>query len=135
MTTATTTAPITSIAFAQLPAIGADLAGGIFFGITTRKDGVHCAAILLPDQSEKLTWKKAMNWAKKLGAELPSRPVAALLFSNLKDKLTPAWHWTSDEDDASCAWVCYFITGSQGITGLKSYEGSVVAVRLIPITA
>lgn len=94
MTTLTT--PLASTAFAQLPTIGGDLDGGIFFGITTRKDGVHCAAILLPDQSEKLTWKKAMNWAKKLGAELPSRPVAALLFANLKDKLTPAWHWTSD---------------------------------------
>lgn len=77
MTTPTT--PLASTAFAQLPTIGGDLDGGIFFGITTRKDGVHCAAILLPDQSEKLTWKKAMNWAKKLGAELPSRPVAALL--------------------------------------------------------
>lgn len=132
MTTKTT--PITSTPFGQLPAIGADLAGGIFFGITTRKDGVHCAAVLLPDQSEKLTWKKAMNWAAKLGAELPSRPVAALLFANLKDKLTPAWHWTSDEDDASYAWGCNFDCGYQS-GGRKSYEGSVVAVRLIPLTA
>lgn len=132
MTTPTT--PLASTAFAQLPTIGGDLDGGIFFGITTRKDGVHCAAILLPDQSEKLTWKKAMNWAKKLDAELPSRPVAALLFANLKDKLTPAWHWTSDEDDASSAWICYFDDGLQGIHP-KSYEGSGVAVRLIPLTA
>ena len=126
MTTKVT--PIASTLFAQLPAIGGDLDGGIFFGITTRKDGVHCAAILLPDQSKKLTWKKAMNWAKKLDAGLPSRPVAALLFANLKDKLTPTWHWTSDEDDASYAWDCLFDYGHQGLTR-KSYEGSVVAVR------
>ena len=132
MTTKTT--PTTSISLASLPTIGSDLDGGIFFGITTRKDGTHCAAILLPDQSEKLTWKKAMHWAAKLGAELPSRPVAALLFANLKDKLTPAWHWTSDEDGASYAWNCGFSLGLQGY-GHKSYEGSVVAVRLIPLTA
>lgn len=128
----TTTAPIKNTSFTALPAIGGDLNGGIFFGITTRKDGVHCAAILPPDQSEKLTWKKAMNWAKKLDAELPSRPVAALLFANLKDKLTPAWHWTSDEDDASFAWFCNFHDGSQ-YSFRKSFEGSVVAVRLIPL--
>lgn len=130
MTTKAT--PIASTPFASLPAIGADLNGGIFFGITTRKDGAHCAAILLPDQSEKLTWKKAMNWAKKLDAELPSRPVAALLFANLKDKLTPAWHWTSDEDDASYAWDCNFYYGGQ-YHHHKSHAGSVVAVRLIPL--
>ena len=132
MTTATSA--ITSIPFAQLPAIGADLDGATFFGITTRKDGTHCAAFLLPDQGEKLTWKKAMNWAAKLNAELPSRPVAALLFANLKANLRPMWHWTSEEDDASSAWLCYFDLGFQSSTH-KSYEGSAVAVRLIHLTA
>jgi len=130
----TTKPATTSIPFAQLPAIGADLDGATFFGITTRKDGTHCAAFLLPDQGEKLTWKKAMNWAAKLGGELPSRPVAALLFANLKANLKPMWHWTSDEDDASYAWGCTFSYGTQ-ITNHKSYEGCAVAVRLIPITA
>lgn len=130
----TTTTAITSIPFAQLPAIGTDLDGATFFGITTRKDGTHCAAFLLPDQGEKLTWKKAMNWAAKLDAELPSRPVAALLFANLKANLRPMWHWTSDEDDASYAWDCYFGNGYQYYYR-KGFEGSAVAVRLIPITA
>ena len=57
-----------------------------------------------------------------------------MLFANLKDKLTPSWHWTADEDDASYAWGCYFINGTQDLDR-KSYEGSAVAVRLIPLTA
>jgi len=124
----------TTVEFAALPAIGATFEGGIFAGITTRKDGANCAVVLLPDQAEKLTWKKAMNWAKKQEAELPTRPVAALLFANVKDKLKPTWHWTSEEDDASYAWICYFRYGYQDYDR-KSYEGSAVAVRLIHLTA
>ncbi len=130
----TTKTPLASIAFSALPTKGAELDGGTFFGITTRKDGVHCASVLLPDLGEKLTWKKAMNWAEKLGAELPSRPVAALLFANLKDKLKPNWHWTNEEDGASSAWYCDFYDGDFSYY-LKSYAGAAVAVRLIPLTA
>ncbi len=123
---------IQTLSFATLPTLGADLEGGTFAGITTRKDGTHCAVILLPEKARDLTWKKAVAWATKQGGELPTRPVAALLFANVKDKLTPAWHWTSDEYDASYAWSCGFNSG-QGFN-LKSYEGGAVAVRLIPLT-
>ena len=129
-----TTTKNTTIEFSALPAVGAAFEGGIFAGITTRKDGTHCAVVLLPEPAEKLTWKKAMNWAKKQEAELPTRPVAALLFANVKDKLKPTWHWTSEEDNASYAWYCYFTYGYQGRYH-ESYEGSAVAVRLIHLTA
>lgn len=123
-----------TITFSQLPALGADLDGGTFAGLTTRKDGTHCAVVLLPVKpSKKLAWKPAMAWAKKQNGELPTRPVAALLFANVKDKLEHTWHWTSDDDDdASYAWYCFFSHGSQGFSH-KSYEGSVVAVRFIPV--
>ena len=121
------------IKFSDLPKIGTALHGGIFAGLTTKKNGTHCAVILLPDQGTDLTWKKACNWAQKLEAELPSRPVAALLFTNVKDQLRPKWHWTSEPDGASCAWGCYFGSGYQ-IGGRKSFVGAAVAVRLIPLT-
>ncbi len=127
--------PFKSVSFADLPAMHGDLDGGTFFGVTSRKDGMHCAAVLLPAKAEKpLPWKSAIAWAKKQGGELPSRPVASMLFANLKDKLTPGWHWTSEEDDASFAWGCDFGYGYV-YSSRKSYEGSAVAVRLIPITA
>jgi hypothetical protein len=123
-----------SISLSTLPALGTALHGGIFAGLTTRKDGSHCAVVLLPDQGHALTWKKAGNWAQKLEAELPSRPVAALLFANVKDQLRTAWHWTGESYDASYAWSCDFIYGLQ-LNYRKSSEGSAVAVRLIPLTA
>lgn len=127
---------IASISIPFLPALGADLDGGTFAGITTTKDGTHCAVVLLTQQATKITWDNATAWAKEHGGELPTRPVAALLFANLKPLLAPRWHWTceTEEDDASYAWYCYFTTGRQ-FGFHKRYEGSAVAVRLIPITA
>ena len=119
-----------SISLSTLPALGASLHGGTFAGLITRKDGTHCAVILLPDQGTDLTWKEACNWAQKLEAELPSRPVAALLFANVKDQLRPKWHWTSESYDASFAWHCTFHYGYQ-FDFRKSYEGAAVAVRRV----
>ena len=123
---------IKAIKFHGLPNIGSELAGGKFAGLTTQKDGTQAAVILLPRQTTELTWEKAMTWAKKLKAELPSRPVASLLFANLKSDLRPRWHWTSEEIGASYAWECSFNDGSTGNTH-KNYEGSAVAVRLVQI--
>jgi len=126
--------PIATIAFKDLPMVGSDLADGTFAGILTQADGSHVAVAHLNAWGENLTWKKAITWAKKQGGVLPTRPVAALIYANLKAKLQPRWHWTSEEDDASCAWGCYFGYGGQGLSR-KSYEGCAVAVRLIPLTA
>ena len=135
--TTATTNQTTSIAFASLPALATELLGGTFAGITTRPDGTHCAVVLLTHQpTGRVNWQAAMDWAASIEAELPSRPVAALLYANCKPLLAPRWHWTSetDEDNASAAWDCLFDDGFQGY-GHKSYEGSAVAVRLIPLTA
>ena len=123
-----------TIDLASLPPIGKSLDGGTFAGLTTKPDGTHCAVVLLPGNATDLTWKKAKAWAKKQGGELPSRPVAALLFANCKPHLQPRWHWTSEEFDASYAWGCHFFNGSQ-YDDRKSFAGRAVAVRLIKIGA
>ena len=121
-----------TIDLASLPPIGKSLDGGTFAGLTTKPDGTHCAVVLLPGGGTNLTWKKAKTWAEEQGGELPSRPVAALLFANVKASLQLGWHWTSDEYDASFAWGCHFSHGDQRYDR-KSYEGSAVAVRYIKI--
>lgn len=118
----------------DLPALGQPLDGGTFAGLITTPDGTHCAVVLLPGNGTDLTWAKAKAWAKKQGGELPSRPVAALLFANCKPHLQPRWHWTSEEFDASYAWFCFFDDGSPGINH-KGFDGSAVAVRYIKIGA
>ena len=124
----------TTITLAALPAIGAALAGGTFAGLTTLPNGTHHAVVLLPGKGDDLTWQQASEWAAEQGGLLPTRPVAALLFANVQAQLQPEWHWTAEEHSASYAWHCNFFSGYQYGT-LKSYEGSAVAVRLIPLSA
>ena len=118
---------------AHLPAIGSELAGGTYAGITTGKDGVTYALILLSDKpTERLTWRKAINWAKKIEAELPTRVDSALLFANLKDSFEPEAHWTSESLDSSWAWFQYFDDGIQ-VFNRKDREFRARAVRRLPI--
>jgi hypothetical protein len=123
--------------FASLPTIGQPLAGGTFCGLTTLPDGTHAAVVLLDEKpGKRLTWQDATDWAASLDAQLPNRPMAALLYANAKASFQQAWHWTNetDEDDASYAWYCYFYDGYQ-FDFHKSSEGCARAVRLIHLSA
>ena len=113
---------------ALLPALGSILAGGKFAGVTTGKDGVPYALILLADKPEqRLTWRKAMNWADKLGAQLPNRVEGAMLFTNLGGEFERQLHWLCELYDSSWAWFQDFDNGSQGY----SHEGSEFRARAV----
>lgn len=123
--------------FSSLPASGKPLADGTFIGVTTLPDGTHAAVVLLDDRPEKrLTWQAAMDWAAGLDAQLPTRPIAALLYANARDRFERSWHWTSDahEEYASSAWYCYFTSGDQTLTH-ESFVACARAVRLIHLSA
>ena len=117
----------------DLPAVGQPLEGGLFAGLTTAADGTHCAVALLADTPDAMNWKQAMAWAEGLGATLPTRPVAALLFMHLKSQFVDEWHWTGEQFSASIAWIQSFTSGYQGDYD-KSAELRARAVRLIQIT-
>lgn len=120
-----------STPFSALPTIGAALLGGIFAGITTTREGTHAAVVLLTEQPEQeLTWQAAMDWAKEHDAQLPARPVSALLFANVKDQFEEDWYWTCEESSwsPSYAWYQYFGYGAQ-LYSHKGAEGRVRAVR------
>ena len=100
---------------------------------TTKPDGTHCAVVLLPDLPDKrLPWKAAMAWAKKIKAELPARPVSALMFANVRDAIQADWYWTCEELDGSYAWYQNFYDGHQYVNH-KSYEGRARAVRRVTV--
>lgn len=114
-----------------------DLAPGEHYaGAVLDANGEHMHHLVLmaarPDA--EVTWKDALEWAEQAGGALPTRQEQALLFANCKPHLQPRWHWSCEEheENASYAWYCYFSNGRQ-YDGLKSYEGSAVAVRLIKI--
>lgn len=125
--------PIT-ISFGELPALGAALADGTFRGITTLANGTHAAVILLPNKAqERMNWTKAMAWAEGIGGQLPSRPIAALLYANAKSEFKPEWHWLNEPHSDSCAWLQNFHYGYQFYND-KRNEFAAVAVRLIQLT-
>ncbi|EON11943.1 hypothetical protein C266_19208 [Pandoraea sp. SD6-2] len=139
-----TTIPET-LSLSALPTLRAELADGTFRGVTTRKDGIHCAVILLPNKAtERRNWQGCVDWAREAGGELPTRSAFHLLrLSATKEELAEGgWYYTADllsddtgdEDDAAYAWVCDLHFGGT-FNRLKSYEGLAVAVRLIPLTA
>ena len=107
-------------------------AGERYAGAVLDEDGHHKHHLVLMDgrPEKKLPWKVAMEWAESIGGSLPTHQEQALLFANCKPHLKPEWHWSSEAhpDDASYAWICTFIHGSQSCHR-KSSDGSAVAVR------
>lgn len=93
---------------------------------------IHHLVLMAQRPDKKLTWQAACEWAASVGGELPSRQEQALLYANCKPHLEPVWHWSGEthEDDASYAWTCDFLNGSQ-YAGRKSYESAAVAVRRV----
>ncbi len=124
-------------AVAAALALGAPLEGGTFRGVITLPGGAHVAVVLLADKpDERLTWEDAKAWAQGIDGQLPTHPIAALLYANAKDQFDRAWYWTADsleadtgnKRDASYAWYCLFSLGSQGCIDVSS-AGAARAVR------
>ncbi len=121
----------------QLAAIAIELAPGErYSGAVLDSTGlVLHHLILLPARPDtRKNWDESKAWAASVGGDLPSPQEQSLLFANCRDALPKAWCWSNkeDEEDASYAWVCGFVSGNQ-FSYHESYEGSAVAVRrLIP---
>ena len=64
-----------------LPETAIDLKYGEHYaGIVIGKEGAKSYHLILVDgEVEKVTWQQALDWAKSIGAELPSRREQALL--------------------------------------------------------
>lgn len=130
--TETVTKPTT---LASLPELKQPLQDGTYCGVITLPDGKHYAVVKLDVKApNRMAWKKAMTWAKSVGGQLPSRAVAALLFSVAQDLFEPNWHWTNEPEGSSYAWYCFFSNGNQYYS-YQSVEACAVAVRLIPLNS
>lgn len=110
------------------------LTGDRYAGIVLDADSkpTHHLVLMAQRPEEDLNWQDAMDWATSMGATLPNRQEQALLYANCKPHLKPQWHWSCEEHSASHAWNCYLLNGFQSLYH-KSYEGSVVAVRRLPL--
>ena len=119
------------------PRIGAALDGGIYAGIARGENGQPDHHLILLDEAPKrLSWKKALEWAKSIGADLPTRSESALLYANLRDLFqTDWWYWTSTQSagDEAYAWIQDFDFGDQ-IIDRKGDDYRARAVRRVPFT-
>ena len=129
MNTAAVATPVVA-----LPAIGAAFHGGIFAGITLHEDKLH-ALILLPEESGRLEWPDAIEFAAKQDGELPSRIDALILFKNLRKEFRSSdWYWTGEENpvDAGYAFIQGFGNGYQ-LDDRKDGDYRARAVRRVSI--
>ena len=121
--------------YADLPAIGSEIDGGAFAGLTTRA-GAHCAVVALKaTPGAELTHAAASDWAASVGGALPTRAVWLMLASELPGALLPRWHWTCEAAGRESAYIGCI--GSRGgcAPAYVGLDHHAVAVRLIPLTA
>jgi hypothetical protein len=117
----------------NLPAIGAEIAGGKFAGISLYK-GERVGLILLPDNGGDRPHAAALEWAKGLDADLPTRIDMCVLYENAREEFEDEWHWTSETHPryADYAWCQGFGDGNQDLDR-KSYGYRCRAVRRVAI--
>ncbi len=98
------------------------------------KDGSVTHTILLKDAKESINWQDAMEWAKELGGDLPSRAELILLYENHKDQFEEAWYWSNTQhaSTSSYAWCQVFSHGDQ-FNWTKDDERCARAVRRLVI--
>jgi hypothetical protein len=109
--------------------------GELWAGVLLNEDGTPSHhVILLPGEAERIGWSKAIEWAKEIGGELPTRREQSLLFANLKLQFKGKWYWSGEQHaaDSGDAWIQYFDDGYQNYD-LKSFEARARAVRRLPI--
>ena len=76
--------------------------------------------ILLPAEAEtRMTWPDAMEWAKSLNADLPTRAELVIAYEQHRSQFKQAAYWSNTPDDApeyaGWAWFQLFCLGSQCI--------------------
>ena len=110
--------------------------GEIYAGVSRDAEtGTWHHVALLPQTSENLTWQQAIDWAKSIGGELPTRFESALLFANLRDKIDPDyWYWTATEHASEPSWAWYQYFGNGGQYYIRELNRSRArAVRRVPV--
>ena len=133
----TTTAPaIPAQISSRFPDI--DIAEGeVYAGLSRDPDsGAWHHVVLLPALPDKaLNWQEAIDWARSVGGELPTRWESALLYANCRQTIdTDYWYWTSTPfaGEERYAWGQLFYGGTQD----GSHKDSTTrarAVRRVPV--
>ena len=113
----------------QIPSLSE---GEIYVGAIGDKNGDFHHVVLLPGDNAGADWQAQMDWAKRIGGDLPSRVEQALLFANCRDQFERDWYWSNEPDGSGWAWFQHFGYGAQ-YDNLQDDELRARAVRRLPI--
>lgn len=98
----------------QLPEL-AD--GEIYLCGFVNANGDVTHTILLPAEHDPAPWRDQMEWAKGLGADLPTRAELVIAYEQHRDQFQAAAYWSNTQDDdpeySGWAWFQYFGSGGQ----------------------
>ena len=106
-----------------------------YAGLILNDDGTPSHhLVLLPEDHDDMPWQAAVDWAKSVSGELPTRREQSLLFANCKQHFKRDWYWSSElnASAASFAWYQDFNYGLQYYRHLFN-QCRAVAVRRLPI--
>lgn len=108
--------------------------GERYAGLILDENGKPAHHVVLLAGDTSATWKKAVEWAKKQGGELPSRCEQALLFANCKDAFQERWYWSGEQhaEHGDYAWNQTFDDGYQSFSYV-TLRLRARAVRRVPI--
>lgn len=81
----------------------------------TLPDGKTIHTILLPGDKEVPNWDAGMEWAKKMGGDLPDRAEQALFFKYMPEEFQRDWYWSNTQHASGSvyAWFQSFYYGYQ----------------------
>ena len=94
----------------QLPPLNE---GETYIGAIGNKAGEVYHVILLPGDNEDSDWQSAMDWAKSIGGDLPTRIEQSMLFDCFRDQFKKDWYWSNTTVDSydAFAWCQLFDNG------------------------
>ena len=101
-----------------LPRIHSTYAGGIVMGVMAGENEApdYLLLDLGVEPDKDVNWKEALDWAKSVGGELPTRREQAQLFSNRRNgQYQSRWYWSCEAhaDEPTWAWYQGFYDGHQ----------------------
>ena len=119
-----------------LPRIHSTYAGGTVMGVMGGENGQpdYLLLDLGVEPANDVTWQQALDWAKSVGGELPTRREQAMLFANRREgQYKPRWYWSCAPyaGDERYAWGQHFDYGTQ-TTNHKDCTIRARAVRRVP---
>ena len=88
--------------------------------------------ILLPGDNNDATREAQLEWAKRIGGDLPTRIEQAMLLANHSDQFKNDWYWSNEihDTESGWAWYQYFGYGTQSSVR-RGYELRARAVRRV----